>query len=48
MTAVEWIEQAQVLIERSVIHTELLTNVGKIENAMKCLNEAKELLKEKA
>ena len=34
MTAVEWIEQAQVLIERSVIHTELLTNVGKIENAV--------------
>ena len=49
MTAIEWIEKAQETIRHAMVSSDYkLNNIQRIEDAMKYLNEAKELLKEKA
>lgn len=46
MTAIEWIEKAQEVIKSAVVGDYRFSNAVKIDNAIKYLNEAKELIKE--
>lgn len=45
MTAIEWIELAQERIQQATVSDWRFNNVNEIQEAMKYLNEAKELIK---
>lgn len=45
MTAIEWIEKAQEVIMFAVVRDYRFNNVGKIGDAIKCLDEAKKLMR---
>ena len=47
MTAIEWIEKAQEVIKSAIACDYKFSSGVKIDDAIKYLNEAKELIKEK-